>query len=713
MRKISSVCIAMFLVFCVTGMVSAGEKSNDAALRALYENKERFEMLSGAAQALLERKFGERKEIATDEPAAKAMVPQSPDAVILNVLVNNPAADATAQDTQSETTITLAGPNIVASFNDSGSYNGANTHFTGWGYSTDGGATFTDGGALPNDPGGEGDAGDPVLARNNSTGRLYLTTLGFNTGLVLQSFRSDTNGASWMVPVSLGNTGPGDFQDKEWITVDNFAGTGQGNVYVAWRSFGDGIYFVRSTDNGATFSAPAQLAPEGAFNVQGAYVAVAPDHSVHVFWLDQSAGAGTAHISKTKKSTDGGVTFSAAVNIRTFTGTATNGGLGLGGGFRTNGFPHAAINPVSGHIYVVYADDVAGADRGDVFLSRSTDNGATWSSQNVTDLFDSGTNDDFSATVAVTPDGNRLMVAWYDRELDPANSLIDYFGAIADTSGGGLTFGPQFRITSQSFPVVIGQDPVINTVYMGDYDQVVADNSFFYLTWGDNRLGNAFHTNQPDTRFAKIPVTGPGAILTASTVTVDDSSGNNNGDVEFNECVGLSVALKNSGTSVATAVTGTLSTSTPGVTVTVPSSNYPDINPGGTQTNSTPFQFQTSPSFVCGTPIDFQLQVNTSSNEPSGGASFTLSFSIPTGGVGTPTAFSNNTPTPIADNATTNIPITVSGITGAIGKVTLSMYATHTWDGDLDISLIAPDATIVPLTSDNGGNGDNMGTACS
>jgi hypothetical protein len=38
-----------------------------------------------------------------------------------NVLVNNPAEDTTAQDTQSETAITLgAGSRIIAAYNDSG-----------------------------------------------------------------------------------------------------------------------------------------------------------------------------------------------------------------------------------------------------------------------------------------------------------------------------------------------------------------------------------------------------------------------------------------------------------------------------------------------------------------------------------------------------------------------------------------------------------------
>ena len=70
------------------------------------------------------------------------------------------------------------GNTVVVGFNDSGSNSGGTNKFTGFARSTDGGATFTDGGTLPTNPGG--DAGDPVIARDNTTGRLYFSTLGFS-----------------------------------------------------------------------------------------------------------------------------------------------------------------------------------------------------------------------------------------------------------------------------------------------------------------------------------------------------------------------------------------------------------------------------------------------------------------------------------------------------------------------------------------------------
>jgi len=309
------------------------------------------------ARSLSEELFGPfdydaflEREKRGDFPFQGGVVPViSPD----NSLTNNNAGSAgTAFFTQSETTLTAFGNTVVVGFNDSGSNSGGSNKFTGFARSTDGGATFTDGGTLPTNP--NGDAGDPVLARNEATGRIYYATLQFS-GSGIMVFRSDDNGATWAAPVQ-GAPGKSGFQDKEWITVDNFAGAGAGNVYLVARDFGagNGIYFFRSTDNGATFGpSGGTLITPGA---QGAFVAVGPDHSVYAFWW-----AGPT--LQMRKSTDQGVTFGAPVTIASNLIGGTNGDLGLTGirqgtttpaGFRSNEFPHAAVNPVTGNIYVTY-----------------------------------------------------------------------------------------------------------------------------------------------------------------------------------------------------------------------------------------------------------------------------------------------------------------------------------------------------------------------
>jgi hypothetical protein len=171
-----------------------------------------------------------------------------------------------------------------------------------------------------------------------------------------------------------------------------------------------------------------------------------------------------------------------------------------------------AVNPVTGDLYVAYVDQANGsADKADICFTESTDGGKKWTKP-VRVNNDATNNDQWQPALAVTPDGSHLGIFWYDRRLDSANNLIDRFGVIGAVLGHGVSFAPNFRITDVSFPPAFGQEPFGPPDYMGDYDQAAADNSFFYTTWGDNRLGNSFYANQPDVRFAKITVTGMAAL---------------------------------------------------------------------------------------------------------------------------------------------------------------------------------------------------------
>jgi hypothetical protein len=439
----------------------------------------------------------------------------------VNVLVNNPGEDTTAQDTQSETSsvsfTNASGQKvIVVGFNDSGSLDPSFNppfHFTGYARSTDGGATFTDLGVLPDTA--NGDAGDPTLVRDAVTGRIYFATLDFATGNTLPVFTSNDDGLTFQAPV---NAAPGrDSLDKEWLAIDNNPGPGQGTVYCLFRDFGsgNGIFLTKSTDGGATWgpSGGVQVASGNAGNVQGANVVVGPDHSVYAFYFDQSAATPAIRV---RRSIDGGNTFGPVHTVTTLTSSGPfNGDLGLSPGFRTSEFPQAAVNPVNGNLYVVYDNvGVAPGDKADVFLRVSTNRGQSWGAPiRVND--DRGTNDQWQPTLAVTPDGTRLGVFWYDRRNDPADNLIDRYGSVAALSGGTVTFGPNYRITDVSYPPAFGNDPVVNPVYMGDYDTTTADNNFFYNTWEDNRLPDAFNANQQDVRFAKIASHVAGPIVTA------------------------------------------------------------------------------------------------------------------------------------------------------------------------------------------------------
>jgi subtilisin-like proprotein convertase family protein len=69
--------------------------------------------------------------------------------------------------------------------------------------------------------------------------------------------------------------------------------------------------------------------------------------------------------------------------------------------------------------------------------------------------------------------------------------------------------------------------------------------------------------------------------------------------------------------------------------------------------------------------------------------------------------------TPIPDESSVDAPLTVSGLTQPIVNLSVSLFLNHSFDGDLAISLIAPDGTIAKLTTHRGGAANNYGSACS
>jgi subtilisin-like proprotein convertase family protein len=135
-------------------------------------------------------------------------------------------------------------------------------------------------------------------------------------------------------------------------------------------------------------------------------------------------------------------------------------------------------------------------------------------------------------------------------------------------------------------------------------------------------------------------------------------------------------------------------------------SAYPDIPPGGTASNGTPFAISTAPAFVCGVDISLTLTVTTANGV------FTFPFSLPTGSPAAGSRFDSNTPAVIPQIGLVESPVSVTGFAGVISRVGVSLHLKHTWDSDLRIGLVAPDNSLVYLALNRGGMGDNFGTSC-
>lgn len=184
------------------------------------------------------------------------------------------------------------------------------------------------------------------------------------------------------------------------------------------------------------------------------------------------------------------------------------------------------------------------------------------------------------------------------------------------------------------------------------------------------------------------------------------SGGNGNGIIEFNECNELSLVLTNVGNKDATGVSATLSTTTPGAAIAQPASPYLNIPSGGSGANIVPFRISTSPSFVCGTPIDCSLLLQFDQGV------INYRFSLPSGVPGKPFRFDSISTVPIPSPGSAKSAIVVSNIDFALSQVTVSLFVAEDFDSALNLELIGPDGTSCILSTNNGLLGQNYGVAC-
>ena len=294
-----------------------------------------------------------------------------------NMRVNDPTGEPSGA-CQSEVTLAAQGTRIVATWNDGiGIYGSPWPPDTqGWGYSADGGLTWTDGGPVPND-GTFTWSSDPVVVVNEKTGDFYFTALidspnGNGVAVIKGSFCGNT--FSWGKPVKailLPNNS--NLIDKEWMAADSLTG----NLYLTFSNFlmvggqavSNSIQFVRSTDQGRTWSTPQTLsAAADAGLVQGSRPAVGPDGEVYVVWytIGQSSGPNAnspfgRDFLRVRKSIDNGSTFAAVVTADSLFSNFSSGGPGFNRGIGIT-FPGIAVDrsngPRRGHVYLTWNESL-------------------------------------------------------------------------------------------------------------------------------------------------------------------------------------------------------------------------------------------------------------------------------------------------------------------------------------------------------------------
>jgi subtilisin-like proprotein convertase family protein len=106
----------------------------------------------------------------------------------------------------------------------------------------------------------------------------------------------------------------------------------------------------------------------------------------------------------------------------------------------------------------------------------------------------------------------------------------------------------------------------------------------------------------------------------------------------------------------------------------------------------------------CGAAVPFTLSLQTSAGPTD------VPFTLPTGGTGASVAHdSTDVPRAIPDADTMMSGLTIDGTGGRAKNVRVRIgHITHTFDGDLTLSLVAPDGRTVKLVGGRGGAGQDF-----
>jgi len=197
---------------------------------------------------------------------------------------------------------------------------------------------------------------------------------------------------------------------------------------------------------------------------------------------------------------------------------------------------------------------------------------------------------------------------------------------------------------------------------------------------------------------------GPATLLYVAHEGTDECAGNPgnvNGIWEPGETITLEVEIGATSAGF-TNITGTLSSTTPGVTILDDTATWSDVAAEATATTDAPhFRVSLDPSIACFSDVNFQLEVNAAEGGP-----YSMAFSDEIGASLTPPGL----PLAIPDNSPSGVTSTLDiPVAATITDVDVRVVIQHTWVGDLKIELQSPAGTRITLLDRPGVPGSTYG----
>ncbi|HEY3311039.1 MAG TPA: sialidase family protein [Anaerolineales bacterium] len=433
--------------------------------------------------------------------------------------------------------------NMIASSND---YESCCDQF----YTTfDGGQTWRTGDMSVEAPGKKSRTGsDPVTSFNVKYGTVIHSSLNFQNdgcdGDVVASLSKD-GGIHWNTVVEVADAGGptscdvnGMFLDKEWMVTDNSPNSPYfGRTYVTWTAFrsvngitlDSAIWEAHSDDGGFTWTEPHEISGSNptlcTFQVDGpagvcdenqfSVPTVGTNGTVYVSFINEQnmalweEGEFFDDQFLLVKSTDGGMTWSAPTFIVGIEDGSRDYPLNANGRatltnyqLRVASATNIVADPTSANrLYFVFFDNRNGTHdvdnpitNTDVFITSSSDGGASWSPPALVNAPDTGAgNDQWFPWVDVSPVDGKVGVLYNDRSYDP--TFDTHEATLSESPAGGASFTSTKISTVSSHP---RNSRFFRALVPGCEDCTRFHGDYIGLTYGSDGSANAVWTDMRD-----------------------------------------------------------------------------------------------------------------------------------------------------------------------------------------------------------------------
>lgn len=390
--------------------------------------------------------------------------------------LNNPGPgnETTAASTSLE-------PNcVIAGWND---YRGGTAN-AGFAISNDAGETWEDIIVRPPVANQNATEGDPMTAFDERTGNMWVGAISFggNGGVfVARKNAGDSN----FQPTVMAEVSGG--ADKCWMAAGPDPSDLQSTrIYIGYN---EGL--LTSTDDGDTWTGPVGFPEFGL----GWLPKIGPNGELYLSYWDVSDGI------KLLRSFDGGQTIEGPITIATRMDVWFINGSRFPGNFRCAPLATMAVDPNDGTLYVTWFDTteiVNGNSNVDIYITRSTDQGSTWSTPTIVNTDADVPGDQFFSWIEVDESG-RVHVLYYDSRSVAQNDnptdnpalpscILEAYYAFSDDGGDSWN---EVVLTEQPFDTA---DDGFAGIFIGDYlGMGVSGTTVYpcYLTTSDG-ISNVF-----------------------------------------------------------------------------------------------------------------------------------------------------------------------------------------------------------------------------